>query len=235
MAPRPDGPADVFVETTGFKNKVLDVKHRDPASLIPVLRGLASGFRGARLDPSRDFRTLTVRDFPENIAAIEDALQRLDVPLPVRPDIELRLHVLMASNSGSAGNAALPDELKPVVAQLQSTFTFKQFSVLSSVVQRARDGADRVTGQGICNEEPNAPGRNFSNYEYLVRSVSVNDDAGGSARINLDAFDFRIHGNIGEATVNTSFSLKPGEKVVVGTANVRGGALILVLTASLAK
>src|SRR5438552_10761793 len=95
---------DDFVTEKGFKSKVFEVKYRDAESLRRVLLTLGSGFKGASISPSSEFKTLTVRDFPENIAAIEEALKRLDTPAAPRPNIELHMHVLIASNT--AGNTA---------------------------------------------------------------------------------------------------------------------------------
>ena len=61
-------PADNYVTASGFKNKVFEVKYRDPSSLANVLTRLTSGFKGAGITPNAEFKTLTVRDFPENIA-----------------------------------------------------------------------------------------------------------------------------------------------------------------------
>jgi type II secretory pathway component GspD/PulD (secretin) len=91
-------PADNYVSNTGFKNRVFEVHNRLPDDLVPVIRLLTSGFKGAQLSASNEFRTITVRDFPENIAAIDEAIKRLDTPEVARPNIELRMHVLLASN-----------------------------------------------------------------------------------------------------------------------------------------
>src|SRR2546423_15097856 len=81
QAPQPTpSPSDNYVTNTGFKNRVFEVHNRTPEDLIPVLRLLTSGFKGAQVSASNEFRTIIVRDFPENIAAIEDAIKRLDVP-----------------------------------------------------------------------------------------------------------------------------------------------------------
>src|SRR5215471_7158048 len=97
QAPTPAS-SDNYVTNSGFKNRVFDVHNRTPEELVSVLKLLTSGFKGAQLSPNNEFRTITVRDFPENIAAVEEALKRLDKPEAPRPDIELRLHVLVASN-----------------------------------------------------------------------------------------------------------------------------------------
>src|ERR1700730_3452280 len=73
-------PTDNYVTNTGFKNRVFEVHNRMPDDLVPVIKLLTSGFKGAQLAASNEFRTITVRDFPENIAAIEEAIKRLDTP-----------------------------------------------------------------------------------------------------------------------------------------------------------
>src|SRR5258708_7476140 len=97
-------PTDNYVTNSGFKNKVFEVQNRMPEDLIPVIRLLTSGFKGAQLAASNEFRTITVRDFPENIAAIDEAIKRLDTPEQARPNIELRMHVLLASNKEGTAN-----------------------------------------------------------------------------------------------------------------------------------
>src|SRR5256885_8470449 len=90
-----------YVEEKGFKGKVLEIKHRDPGALMRAIAHLGSGFKGARMSYSDEFKTITVRDFPENIAAIEEALKRLDTPEASHPEVELRVHVLIASNTAA--------------------------------------------------------------------------------------------------------------------------------------
>jgi type II secretory pathway component GspD/PulD (secretin) len=68
--------------TERFKSKVFEVKYRDANSLANVLYHLGSGFKGATVSASTEFKTITVRDFPENLVTIEEAIKRLDVPAP---------------------------------------------------------------------------------------------------------------------------------------------------------
>src|SRR4051794_2787771 len=80
--PRPTPAASTtsdYVTTTGIKSQIFEVRHRDPAALVAVLRPLGSGFAGATVAYSNEFRTLSVRDWPENIATIGEAIKRLDV------------------------------------------------------------------------------------------------------------------------------------------------------------
>src|SRR5437763_16510468 len=131
-------PAPQYVENTGFKNRIFEVKNRDPEDLLQVIRLLTSGFKGAQASADRNFKTITVRDFPENIAAIEDALKRLDTPEAPHPEVELHIHVLIAGNT-ELGASEVPAEVKAVVGQLRATLNFKNYYLLTSIIQRAKE------------------------------------------------------------------------------------------------
>ncbi len=74
-----------FVTEKGFKSKVFEVRYRDANNLSSVLRQLGSGFKGRSVSANSEFKTITVRDFPENIATMEEAIKRLDIPAAPRP------------------------------------------------------------------------------------------------------------------------------------------------------
>src|SRR5713226_8221597 len=97
--PAPTAKSPDYVEEKGFKGKIFEIKYRDPYGLLQVIRPLGSGFKGATISVEQAFKTLTVRDFPENIAAIEEAIKRLDMPEAPRSDIEFTIHVLIATNA----------------------------------------------------------------------------------------------------------------------------------------
>src|SRR3712207_9110147 len=65
--PRPTpAPSDNYVEHKDFQTMLFNVRNRDPESLVPVLRLLTSGHKGAAVSADRNFRVITVRDFAEN-------------------------------------------------------------------------------------------------------------------------------------------------------------------------
>ncbi|MGH9798985.1 MAG: secretin N-terminal domain-containing protein, partial [Blastocatellia bacterium] len=115
-------PEPQYVDFNGFKGKVLEVKNRDPRSLVSLLTPLGSGFKGAVLSANSEFKTITIRDFPENIATIEEALKRMDVQMPAkaaepsRPDVEIYGYVLIASQGDAAGSD-YPKAIEDVIKQ----------------------------------------------------------------------------------------------------------------------
>ena len=229
-------PVDNYVTEKNFKSKVFDVKYRDPNSLASVIRQLGSGFKGATVTSSSDFRTITVRDFPENIATMEDAIKRLDTPATPRPNIELHMHALIASNS-PGGGAEAPAELRDVLEQLRGTLNYKNYELAASVVQRLTESPSVLQGSGTV-EIPGGTGGPLSlvmPYEYFIRGISLAQDTGGSFSVQIADFAFTTRTKDDQARVQTALSLHDGEKVVVGTATMRNRALVLVLTAKLIK
>ncbi|MBA2504261.1 MAG: hypothetical protein H0V27_15410 [Pyrinomonadaceae bacterium] len=239
-APTPPPTAETQATQGSFRNKILEVRHRDPNNLLPVLRALGSGVVGSTISASREFKTLTVRDFPENIATIEQAVKRLDVPETPQIGIELRIHVLVASNAPEASND-YPADLKETVGQLQSTLNFKNYRLVNSLIQRTREGAS-VNGSGVADFTAPASGNNPASgaYNFIARSISL-DSSARTTVVQIGEFNFKASFYVPDrqiyqdANINTSVAVRDGERVVVGTASLKDKALILVLTARVIK
>src|SRR5438128_2634158 len=167
-APTPAPKEPEYVQEKGFKTKIIEVKYRDPMSLHRVISTLSSGVRGAAINPNSEFRTLTVRDYPENIATIEEAVKRLDTPEAARPDIELHVHILIASNLANASNEH-PAELNDVIKQLQGTLAYKSYSLMASAIQRAKESGRGSGNSGVAEAKlfnVDLPPGNPIFYEY---------------------------------------------------------------------
>ncbi|MGE0132951.1 MAG: secretin N-terminal domain-containing protein [Blastocatellales bacterium] len=234
-----------FVDFSGFKGKIFEIKNRDPRDLAKVLAPLGSGFKGAFIQPNYESKTLGVRDFPENLAAIEEAIKRLDTPLPpapsrpITPNIEVTAYVLLASNDRISGveTPSLPPQLKDVVTQLQTTLNYKSYLLMTPIVQRAKLDGGRISSGGTAM----LPDKSLSaNYSFQVLRLLSEKD--GGLVIVLDGLFFSFKGatpadqtQIGSAEIQTRLNVRDGEKVVVGTASLKDRALILVLTAKVLK
>ena len=218
-----------------FKSRVFEVKYRDPQSLLQALYHLGSGFKGSAMSSSADFKTITVRDFPENLVTVEEALKRLDVPTTLRPNIELHMHVLIASNAGGTTIEA-PADLKDVLTQLRGTLNYRNYDLAASIVQRLTETPRALQGSGTAELPSTNPGTPNSSlpYEYYVSNVSLMQTAIGAASVQIAEFTF-MWGHNERARVQTALNLRDGEKVVVGTATIRNRALVIVLTAKLIK
>ena len=234
-APSPAANQPEGISERMFKTRVFEVKYRNPYSLHNALFNLGSGFKGSAMSPNSEFKTLTVRDFPENIATIEEALKRLDVPTAPRPNIELHIHVLLASNAGGTATEA-PADLKDVLTQLRGTLNYRNYELAASIVQRLTETPRSLQGSGTAELPSTNPGTPNSAmpYEYSLHNVSLVQNATGTASVQIDDFTF-VTIEKERAKVQTALNLRDGEKVVVGTATIRNRALVIVLTTKLIK
>ena len=235
-----------YVEEKGFKGKVFEIKHRDPDTLLNVLRPLGSGFKGATISTNNQFKTVTVRDFPENIAAIEEAIKRLDTPETPSPDIEFTVHIMIASNSDMSGSELSP-ELAPVVRQLQSTLRYKNYVQMTSAIHRGKEGSNPASNTGIAESKllgVTTPQGNPIFYNYSLSRI-VLDGPTTSPKVQVGQFQFSMRaplvmGNDGTIAYEnigftTPVAVREGEKVVVGTTSMGDKGLIVVLSAKVLK
>jgi len=215
----------------GLKSRVFELKHRDPRSLRSILKTLGSGARGSVVDVTAELRTIAVRDFPENLAAMEDALKRLDRPGVSVPDVELRIHVLSTSRSAEP-DQDIPPELKETIAALKATLSYRSYRLLTTLDQRAADGTRAVRTGGVVSVD-GTPQRDVQ-AEFVVTQVSIVDAGQSPATVRLDGLRFVLAGD-GKAEIATDVTLREGEQVVVGTSTYRGRGVVLVVSAKVVR
>jgi hypothetical protein len=241
-----------YVETRDFKGKIFEIKYRRPQEIINALAPLGSGFKGATVTYNDETQTISVRDFPENIGAIEEAIKRLDTPQSARVEssVELTIQVLLARTDAPPNYIPTPPppSLNDVIKQMQNTFAFKDYQLVATIVQRAKthsrfQGGQAVYGRGDAiwlenykrDDGSLNSQQNKANYEYRITGIEVSSNSSGgssgAAKIQLDTFYFTF----GNAVVQTDLEVRDGEKLVVGTASLGNKAMILVLTAKVIK
>ncbi|HEX8292918.1 MAG TPA: hypothetical protein VF570_14265 [Pyrinomonadaceae bacterium] len=232
---------DNFVTQKMFQSRVFDVKNRDPQSLVRVLAPLTSGFRGAVVSANPEFRTISVRDFAENIVVIEEAIRRLDTPEVARPAVEFQVHMLIASNDEAAGNRH-PPELAAVVKQLQTALGFKNFSLMGSQIVRGRDGQSTNWNKGVAdlrlpNDTPAS--KNPVYYNYNLNAVSL-EGTGAQTRLRVGQFNMEMKMPLwlgGDKVVyetvgfNNPVTLRESEHVVAGTTSIADRSVVVILSA----
>ncbi|MCM2249487.1 MAG: hypothetical protein NDI58_02800 [Geothrix sp.] len=244
VAPAKDPEPDPAI-LRAMKSKLFVIHHLDPAQLAQGLMPLRSGTSGSAISwTNRDnFNTLSARDFPENLAVIEEAIKRLDVPSQSRKaaDVELTLHVLFASK-GPVAEASLPADLQEVVKQLKNTLAYRGYALAASLVQRVGVNGDRtIYGRGQLEVDTLAPEKAKDSQLLFVdwesdKVLSLEPESAGPGRYSLRKFYFLLRERRGAeslelARMGSDINLKEGEKVVVGTTVVKDRGLIVVLSA----
>ena len=234
--PTPEKPKDDFVTERQFKSKIFEVKYREPYSIANVLRQLGSGFKGAGISANNEFKTLTVRDFPENLATIEEAIKRLDTPAERPSSVQMHMHVLLASNrTGTTPAVEIPAELKDVITELRGTLMYRNYELITSVLQRLSETNRGLNGSGLAQVPGSQTGVTTAQYEYFVNQLSFVPSASGTQAIQIQDFSFTLQGEGIRGRVQTALNLRDGEKVVVGTATINDRALIVVLIPKIVK
>lgn len=233
-----------------YKVMIFEIKHRDPEMLAKALDGLRSSGANTAMVPNRSLRTITVRDYLENISAIADAIKRLDVPeitkiaeLPL--DIEINLHLIAASQTAGE-KTPFPQALEPVIAQMRATLKFTNYRYLTALTNRINDQGS-IQASGVISAPFPTHGKTIkTNYSYAIRTVKTIMDTAGKHAFALSGFRFTLAVPIEldngghkmqDASIFTELNLRDGETAVVGTANVGSSdeAIILVVTAKKVK
>jgi type II secretory pathway component GspD/PulD (secretin) len=228
-------PKDDYVTERQFKSKIFEVKYREPHSIASVLRQLGSGFKGAGISANSEFKTLTVRDFPENLVAIEEAIKRLDTPAERPSSVQMHMHVLLASNRAGASPGEIPAELKDVITELRGTLAYRNYELITSVLQRLTETNRGLNGSGLAQIPGTQSSLTTAQYEYSVNQLSFVPSASGGQAIQIQDFTFSLGGEGIRGRVQTALNLRDGEKVVVGTATINDRALIVVLIPKIVK
>jgi hypothetical protein len=237
--------AEEYNNVREYRSKVFEVHNRDAREIASSVKLLGSGFKGSALSVNNEMHTITVRDFPENVAAIEGAIARLDQPIANAPDIEMKISVLIGSKTPLPGAATVPEELAPVVKQLESTLRYAHYGLMTASVQRTKPG-NGLNGSGVA--EPTLLGMIVKEgqpilYSYRLRRIM--STGGEKPSIDIENFEFSMRvpitlgGSTGTQYQNVGFetpvSIHPNEKVVIGTTTMGDKALIVVVTATVAS
>lgn len=231
-----------------LKTQIFEIKHRDPASLAKVLRGLSSDDRGTQLTPDKDFKTITVRDHQENISVMERAVMRLDVPEKLPANLKFQLHIIAASRTGK-DKEQIPKNLEDVIVELQKTLQYSSYRYVTSIFGRVQDGKD-LEGNGSTDPIFPVPEHlGEAAYNYVLRDIKLGIDSNGGEIVQINRLAFQVKSplvigkksdgtslvSFKEASISTSLSLRDSEKVVVGTANIGKSEDAVILVVSVEK
>lgn len=192
---------------------------------------------------------------PRSVAAQDDAGQQQQPAARVRAEdatgLEVQLHLLVASNSASAGDGVLPASLDAVVKQLRSTLVLKNYRLAATLLNRVKNGGRLnlrwVGGPLLPSSAATTVTPGFN--EFKVSGVRLIRDEQGRDAVEMLNFNFGARIPIQVATVastgsvpvvqyentgiTTDITIREGEPTVVGTLNVgpSGDALIIVVSA----
>ncbi|MBZ5578883.1 MAG: hypothetical protein LAP40_20170 [Acidobacteriia bacterium] len=221
---RPSGSQRVFV-----------LKYADPAAMADVLRVF-----GVTVVANSEVHAVAVAStFPEVIASVDDAINRLDVPASAPQNIELTAYYVIGGGTASPLGTAMPKDLESISTELTATSAFKNYRLLDalSVRVRAGQGAETAGTAGTV-----AAGSPVIATSFRVGAATVSSD-GTAVRINRLYAGVKLpvaagggQFSISDINFDADMDVKPGQRLVVGRTGMnRDQSLFLVLAARIAK
>ncbi|HWB82769.1 MAG TPA: hypothetical protein VG675_01430 [Bryobacteraceae bacterium] len=235
LAAQETKPGAVYVQTAppGVQ-KLFVLKYAEPDAIMRLLKVF-----DAKVVSDAGLHAIAVTASSQSMSAIEEAIQRLDVPSAMPKDISLTAYYVLGTGAPSATAAPTPKDLDSVLTQLKSTFPFKSYEMMDTLTTRAR------IGMGTDTSSLGAPSLGLQ-YAHSVNRLrfafsSVSPD-GQTIHLNGLRADSRIPVptnstgglQILDIGINTDLDIREGQKVVVGRMGVGPDqALFLVLTAQL--
>lgn len=242
--------------------RVFQIAHASPRELANALQPLGS--RAATIVANNSLMTITIRDYPENLAAIEAVIKLLDKPRPA-PErtepldpLEVRISLIVASADEAFKENAAPAALAPVLAELRKTLSFKRYRFVTTLTQRVKQGSFNQGGGGGASGfiadpfKAETPEARPARYEYKLKDpfVQTRESGAPTATLQLD-FSLTLSRVANQAkvsvgvetpmfdsqqiSINTGLTFREGEQVVVGTSSAGEGDKSIIVVLTLRR
>jgi hypothetical protein len=212
-----------------MKKEIVKLKYSTTLQILSggVLHTFLS--REGRIDSNREGRLITISDYPENVEKVLALIREMDVkPADLQFTIQL---VLGSQTSEEKQDETLRDD--PVIKELKTLLNYKSFILLDSSLIRAMDGGESETTMGKNAE-----------LRLVLRPKYIREEKESLIQVEASLARMGEFIQAGEksrrdwTTILTSdFTLKSGEKTVVGVSKMDGGdkGLILIISGKVIK
>jgi len=210
-----------------LRQEVVKLKYIDKGDIRLVLSTFLSPY--GRISPTEKSGLLTISDIPENVEKILAVVRELDV----KPaDIQFNIQLIVASAEDAPGRSEDLIKDDPLIQELRKLLSYKFFYPLDSSFVRSLDGEYSEVTMGEKAE-----------LKLALQPKYIREDK--EARIQVEARLSKIiavayapgatetRSPYSSLTLLTSnFTMKSGEKTVVGVSKMDGGdmGLILIIT-----
>ena len=212
------------------RTQVFNLKNAHPGQLAQQLKTF---FPQAKISHQHETRQLIVQTNTEIMASIKELIKALDRPMPVKRNIELTIHLMIASDQPSSDN--IEGDLRAVVEELSKTFSYKAYRLLDRFVFRTRDGSRaEFSGQSPL---PSGSKGAATFYKFEFRSVQFSEIQ-EKRFVTLDQFVFELGQDPADgpkvvSEMSATITLEEGQIGVIGKSSVGGpnNALIVAVVA----
>jgi hypothetical protein len=213
--------------TAGMEVRVIQLKHLKG----DAARSLANSVYNA-LNPGgiatydANLNVIILRGYAPQLEPVASLISQSDIPQPAhRTEVQAQLRVhLVAATPSDGGDVAIPPEIAPAIAQMKKTFAFKGYRELDTLMVQTRTEQSFYV-EGALPSDPSKPER----YRLRGRIASISED-----EVTIRDFELQLQGVV-PATLQTSITVRKGQKVVVGKLSGENGkdAIFLVVTADI--
>jgi hypothetical protein len=209
-------------QRANWTSKMISIKNNVPNSTLQAL----CIFR-AEIVPQPALHIISVRSPQDQMAAIEDAVKRLDVPQQGPRSVELTVYVLVASDRDETLLKETPSSLKPVVDQLKSLLSYKQYYLVDTLIGTEVDSRRLNLNGSVIGLR--MPPEATDSYTFTANVLIGNGDPLISM-VRLSPIGYSMGNGV---AINTDIDIPFGKQVVVGKATSGARAFILVASAKL--
>jgi len=211
-----------------MRQEIVKLKYIDKGEILNVLYTFLSN--NGKIMPSPTSGLLTISDYPENVEKVLAVIRELDV----KPaDIQFTIQLVLASTTDEPGKSEELDKDDPLIKELRNLLSFKFFYALDSSFVRA---LDREYSEVTMGEK--------AELKLSLQPKYIKEDKEDLIQVEarLSKLEFLPTGQnamgMQSITLLTSnFTMKSGEKTVVGVSKLDGGdkGLILIITGKIVR
>jgi hypothetical protein len=213
--------------------KIYRLRYAQPDRISGLL-----GVSRAKVNSDNALRALIVTAPSQQQTEVERLIAELDQPLASQgqKDVEVTVHIILASES--AVNARLPaaSPMKPVIEQLKGVFPYNNYQQLGTILLRSRQD-ELATTSGVIKNPSESSGAKAFPYSVIFKATV---DA-QLRRVHFESFRLFINLSSQDSSRRVAFETgldaSENEKVVIGKSNIDDGssAIFAVVTARIAQ
>ena len=211
-----------------MRQEIVKLKYIDKGEILGMLQTFVS--RDGRIMPSPQGGLLSISDYPENVEKILAVIRELDV----KPaDIQFTIQLVLASTEDEPGKSEDLIKDDPLIKELRNLLNFKFFYPLDSSLIRALDrqysevtmGREAELRLELKPKYVKEDKEDLIQVEARLRKVEYMPTGQGAQEMQLMSL------------LTSNFTMKSGEKTVVGVSKLDGGdkGLILIITGKIVR
>jgi type II secretory pathway component GspD/PulD (secretin) len=219
------------IEKPTLRKEVVKVNYIDARSAYSILAPYIS--RNGKIQIVRESNMLIIEDIPDIVDKIQSILKEIDIkPLDLQFTVDLILGSVSDTSQDEEAGAVVDRKLRsdPLIKELSNLLTYGSFKRLDSTLINVQDNSrstQRLGGEGL-------------SFRLDLLPRYIKEEKSDSIRVELSLTSTRYKNDgspISVTLIDTTISLKSGDRSVIGVSKLNGGdkALILILSGVVKK